>query len=143
MTIRSTAIPGAGGSGWLTVAVLVGAVYLLIGRLFALPAEHVQAWRRAAWLLSGVVYASHAGWEQFGRRSSPRGTASHVALAVAVGALGLALVGLVRASGTAAGVRPAWLVALVAWPAITAVPAWIVTLALAALLGRLGARRSR
>lgn len=44
--------------GWLPAALLVGAVYFLVGRIFALPSDHVHAWRLAAWIVSGAAYAS-------------------------------------------------------------------------------------
>src|SRR5450759_888224 len=33
--------------------------------VFALPADHVHAWRLAAWMVSGVAYAAHIGYEHF------------------------------------------------------------------------------
>lgn len=68
-------------------ALVLGVVYCLIGRLFALPADHVHAWRLAAWIVSGGAYAAHIGYEHFRLRSSPRLTALRVAVAIAIGAL--------------------------------------------------------
>ena len=39
---------------WILAALLVGVVYFLIGRGFALSADHVRAWRLAAWVVSKV-----------------------------------------------------------------------------------------
>ena len=125
---------------WVRAALLVGVVYFLIGRVFALPADHVQAWRLAAWVVSGGVYAAHIGYERFRLRNSPRLAAAHVALAVAIGAVGLAVAGMIHSLSTTSAIRPAWLLALVIWPAVTAVPAFLVALVAGAVLARL--RRS-
>jgi hypothetical protein len=122
---------------WISAAVLVGVAYFLIGRLFALPADHVRAWRLAAWLVSGVAYAWHIGYEHFRLRNSPRVAASHTALAVAIGALGLALAGMIHSLSTASPFHPGWFLALILWPAVTAVPAFLVALGAAAVLTRL------
>ena len=110
---------------WVRAALLVGVIYCLIGRVFALPANHVTAWRLAAWFVSGVAYAAHIGYEHFRLCNSPRLTALHVALAVAIGAIGLALAGMIHSLSTTSAIRPAWLLAIVIWPAVTAVPAFI------------------
>ena len=125
---------------WVRAALLVGVVYFLIGRVFAVPADHVRAWRLAARLVSGVAYASHIGYEHFRLRNSPRLTALHAALAVAIGAIGLALAGMIHSVATASAISPSWLLALVVWPAATAVPAFLVALGAGAVLARL--RRS-
>ena len=64
----------------------------------------------------------------------------HASVAVAVGAFALALVANIHDLGSATGYRPRMLIALVAWPLLTAVPAFIVALVVAAGLGvkRLG-----
>jgi membrane protein YdbS with pleckstrin-like domain len=38
----------SGHRQWVRVALLAGVAYLLVGRLFAVPATHVRAWRWAA-----------------------------------------------------------------------------------------------
>jgi len=121
---------------WIRAALLVGLVYFLVGRVFAVPGEHVQAWRLAAWLVSAVAYATHIGYEHFRLRSSTRSTALHVALAVAIGGFTLALAGMIHAASTPAGIRPVWFLALLLWPVFTAVPAFLGVLALAAVLPR-------
>jgi len=93
-------------------------------------------WRLAAWAASGVIYATHIGHEHFRLRNSTRSIALHVAMAVAVGAFGLAVAATVHSLFTA-HYRPGYLVALVAWPVITALPALLLALAASALLARL------
>ena len=122
--------------GWVPAALLVGVAYFIIGRGFTLPANHVQAWRLAAWLFSCAAYGAHIWYEHFRLREAPRSTALHAAVAVAIGAIGLALAGMIHSLSTGAALRPAWLLALVLWPAITAVPAFLVAFAVAAVLGR-------
>jgi hypothetical protein len=121
---------------WLRVAFLVGVVYFLVGRTFALPAIHVKAWRLAAWVVSGVAFAAHIGYEHFKLRHSPRLVALRAAVAVAIGAFLLAVAGMIRSLWTTSTIRPAWLLALVLWPAFTAVPAFLVAIVTAAVLAR-------
>ena len=121
---------------WVRVALLVGVVYFLIGRVFALPADHVRAWRLAAWIVSGCAYAAHIGYERFRLRNSTRLTALHVALAAALGAFALAFAGMIQSLSNTSTIRPTWLLALVIWPAVTAIPAFLVALAAGAVLSR-------
>lgn len=131
----------SGRQSWLPVALLLGLVYFLIGRLFALPANNVHLWRLAAWLVSGGVYAAHIGYEHFRLRNSPRSAALHVAVAVAIGAFALAVAGMIHSLSTASSIRPTWLLALVLFPAVTAVPAFLGGLVAAATLLHLSRKR--
>lgn len=124
------------GRPWFRAALLLGLAYLVIGRVFALPSGHARAWRLAAWLVSGAVFAAHIAYEHFRLRNPPRSTALHAATGVAIGALGLAIVGMLHSMPTAAAVRGRWLLALILWPAFTAVPAFLVALIAAAVLSR-------
>jgi len=121
---------------WIRAALLVGLAYLIIGRVFAFPTDHVQMWRLAAWVVSGAVYGAHIWYEHFRLRNPIRTAALHVALAVAIGAFALAVAGMTRSLYTTSAIRPAWLLALLLWPAFTAIPAFLVALAIAALLPR-------
>ena len=122
--------------GWIGAALLVGVVYFLIGRLFPQPAGHLRTWRLAAWVVSGAAYAAHIGYEHFRLRNSPRVTALHVAVAVAIGAFGLAVAGMLHSMSTTPGIQPAWLLALIVWPAVTAVPAFLGALVAGIVLAR-------
>jgi hypothetical protein len=122
---------------WIRPALLVGVVYFLIGRGFAAPVTNVQAWRLAAWMLSGVAYATHIWYEHFRLRNPPRSAALHVAAGVAIGAFGLAVAGMIHSLSTTSSIRPVWFLALVAWPAFTAVPAFLGALVAAVILRRL------
>lgn len=122
--------------GWLRAVLLAGAAYLVIGRVFALPTNLVQFWRLAAWVVSGAVFATHIGYEHFRLRHSPRATASHAALAAAIGAFGLAVAAALHKLMISSALEPKWLIALVAFPLITFVPAFVVAFAVAAVLAR-------
>jgi hypothetical protein len=133
---------GSSNQRWAGVALLAGVTYFVVGRVFALPANHVQAWRLAAWMVSGVVFAAHIGYEHFTLRNSPRLGAWHTSTAVAIGAMALAIAGMVHSLSVAPTIRPAWLLALVLWPAITGIPAFLAALVAGTVLTRLSRRPS-
>jgi hypothetical protein len=119
---------------WIRTALLFGFVYLLVGRVSTLPADNVGMWRLAAWAISAVAFAAHFWYEHFRLRNPYRTAAFHIAFAVAVGAFGLAVAAMTRSLWKTGSVRPVWLLALILWPAITAVPGFLVALACGAIL---------
>ena len=128
---------------WVRALLLAGVAYAAIGIVFAalaVDANHVRVWRLAAWVASAVVAAAHIWYEQYRLGSSPRPTALHAAGAVGVGAFGLAVAANVHwlLAGTH-GQRPP-LLALPVWPVITALPAFLAALAVAAVLARFSPR---
>jgi hypothetical protein len=125
---------------WVRAALSAGVLYLIIGRGFAVPTDNVRVWRLAAWVLSAAVYTMHIWYEHFRLRSGRRSTALHVALAVAIGGFGLAVAGMIRSMTAATGFRPRWFLAVVVWPIVTAVPAYVVALLVAAMLARFSPR---
>jgi len=126
----------------LRVMLLVAAVYLLVGVAFGAFASGSATeamrllWRRLAWLVSAAAFAAHLGYEHFRLGSSSRATAAHVSLAAALGACGLAVAANVHEWWGAASYRPSLAIALVAWPLLTAVPAFVVAWVAAAVLTR-------
>jgi len=131
---------------WFPLMVLLGAFYAAVGITFGLPASDARAWRLAAWVVSGVAYAAHVGYERFTLRDSPLSAALHVGGAAGLGALGLAIAALVHSlsAGLPSEHQRLLLVALVAWPVITGIPAFLVGLGASKLLARLtGSARSR
>ena len=127
------------GRSWVRALMLVAVAYAAIGIVFAalaVDAHHVRAWRLAGWVASAVVAAAHIWYEHYRLGSSPRPTALHAAGAVALGAFGLALAANVHwlVAGTH-GQRPP-LLALPVWPVVTALPAFLAALAIAAVLAR-------
>src|SRR5213595_3409190 len=125
---------------WVRAMILVAVSYVVIGIGFAALAksDHMRLWRLAAWVASAVVAAAHIWYEHYRLGSSPRPTALHAAGAVALGAFGLALAANVHwlVAGTH-GQRPP-LLALPVWPVVTALPAFLAALAIAAVLARFG-----
>ena len=103
-------------------------------------AARVRLWRYSAWVASAVAAAAQIGYEHHRLGSSPRSTALHAAGAVALGAFGLAVGANVHWLFTAARGPRLPLIALVAWPVVTAVPAFVAALAVAALLARFSRR---
>ena len=126
--------------------IVVGVAYFVVGFGFAaltnpsVP-DQVRAWRLAAWAVSAAVFAAHIGYEHFRLGNPPRATALHAAAAVAVGAFLLAVAATVHASLVASH-APYWrfLLALVVWPLVTALPAFLVALVAGALLAHLPRR---
>jgi hypothetical protein len=127
---------------WIGAAILIGVSYGVIGVVFALPSDQVRTWRLAAWVVSAAVYAVHIGYELFRLHNSPRATALHAAMAVAVGAFLLAVAATVHKT-IVVSQAPDWrfLLALVVWPIITAVPAFLVALVAGTVLARLPTKR--
>ena len=125
----------------LLAAIAYLAAILLFGGLARVAAEGATrtAWRLGAFVASGLVFLVHLRHEQMRVATSARRVASHVALAVAIGVLLVAAVGPVRAYGV--GSRQGAL-ALVLWPLLTALPAFVAAWMLAALARRHGAHRS-
>ena len=137
---------GSDGRQWLGTAFLVGLVYFALGfgssalAAAATSMRMVLFWRWSAFVASGVAFAAHIANESIRLRNAARSTAWHTAVAVAIGAFVLALGANLHDLGSAAGYRPRMLVALVAWPLLTAVPAFVVALAAAAGIGALRPR---
>jgi peptidoglycan/LPS O-acetylase OafA/YrhL len=132
---------------WIRAAILVGVAYFVVGMVFgalAKPAATDQVrfmWRLAAWVASAGVFAAHIGYEHFRTNNSPRPTARHAAMAVALGAFLLALAANIHDLGSPLGYRPRMLIALIAGPLLTGAPAFLVALAAAAVLARLPTKR--
>jgi hypothetical protein len=116
-----------------------GLAYFVIGygsTLFDQPfSGRVHFWRLAAWVASAVVYVAHVAYEHFGLENSPIKTTIHVALAVAMGGLLLAVAAMTHAA-MASEHAPftRFVIALVAWPLITGVPAFLVTVVITGAL---------
>jgi signal transduction histidine kinase len=134
---------------WLTTAILIGLLYFAVGIAFgalagAAASDQTQFfWRLSAFIMSALVFAVHIAYEHFRLRNRPRSTAWHAAVAVACGGFALALMANIHDLGTAAGYRPRMLIALVAWPLLTGVPAFIVAMVVPAGLKLLGVPASR
>src|SRR5205085_6194742 len=126
---------------WLRTVIIVGVMYLVVGIAFGTfagwSASHqmVVSWRLLAFLLSAVAFAVHIGYEHFHLGNSPRITAAHASAAVALGAFALAVAANVHGLWVGSSHPRLLAFALVAWPLLTIVPAFVVALVAAAGLG--------
>ena len=91
-----------------------------------------ESWNRLGFVASGIAFALHIGYEHFRLRSSSLITASHVAMAVGLGAFALALNANIHGLRVGSSNQRLLAFALIAWPVITAVPAFVVALVVAA-----------
>jgi hypothetical protein len=113
---------------WLVTAILIGLLYSAIGIAFALPSNQGRMWRLAAWIASAAAFVFHFAYEHFRLGHSPRVTALHATLAVAVGAFGLAVAANIHEVLVSPNYRRSLAVALFAWPALAALPAFFAAL---------------
>ncbi len=130
----------AAGGRWLRPAALAALTYLVGGVAFgglagAAPSPQARVtWRLAAWLLSAAAYAAQIAYERYRLGAAAVRTAFHAALAVACGAFGLAVAANVHSYHVASAPRGLLHLALVAWPVLAGVPAFLVAWATAAAL---------
>jgi hypothetical protein len=134
---------------WLLPATIAALAYPIEGVLLALPTQFapshaaVVAWRLTAWLACAVTFAIHVGYEHGRLQSPPVRGALHCALAVAAGGFLLAVWIMARPAWDAHAHSSRFApLALVAFPLVTGIPAFIVGLATLALLRRLPPRNA-
>ena len=126
----------------LRMLLLFAAAYVVIGIAFGTFSDAATTnamrllWRRLAWLVSGIGFAAHIAYGHYRPRNVPRTTAMQVSIAAALGAGGLALAANLHEWMAASRYRPSVAFALVAWPLLTVVPAFVVAMVGAALLNR-------
>lgn len=123
------------------LVILCALLYVVVGYYpgeFARTASAIpvrNAWRLSAWLLSFVVFAGQVYYEKRRLGRALSATALDAAAAVALGAILVALVGPVRSHwGTDTQGRA--LAAVVIWPVMLGIPAFLAALAGGALLDR-------
>lgn len=123
-----------GGKSWMPVALLVGILYFALG--FVLGT--FGGWRLAAWIVCGIIYGCHISYEYFKLHNTPLLSSLHVAAAVALGGFLVAVAAIVnsltRVSGS--GSLGLLLLALIAFPFITALPALALAFVGTSLLRR-------
>ena len=126
---------------------LCGVVYLVAGLVFgelagrAATIDGRNAWRWAAWAVSAMAFGLHIVYEQVRIGSSAKLTALRVALAVSIGAFGLAAAANIHALRLSPPKHSTMMMlSLVIWPIMTALPAFVVALIAAVIVARV--RRS-
>jgi hypothetical protein len=125
------------GPRWYNAAIIVGVLYFAITVTTGAVAALVESdraqflWRLSAFIFCGLVFLGHIAFEQFRVHSTPKATACHTSIAVAIGALALAISANMNDLFFASGYRWRMLLALVLWPILTAVPAFVSALILA------------
>ena len=123
---------------WLRAVFLVGLAYLVIGLATAdLARLSGAAWRLVAWATSAVVFLMHIAFERTRLHSATTSSALHAALAVALGAFGLAVAATLRAAATG-NYRGGFALALVAWPAMTGIVSFVAAWVMVTVAGVLG-----
>jgi hypothetical protein len=130
---------------WLPTALLAAVIYAAVGIGFAFldrsaGPSRIRFWRLAAWLVSAIVFGAHLVYEQR-RNPPPLRTASHVSIAVAVGGFVLAVWVLAHGRVTDASQSSLAPLALVLFPLLTGLPAFVIALVAAGLGSKL--RRTR
>ena len=132
-------VNGAGKYRWLRAVIPFGVVYLVVAVGLPNPPASNRAqfmWRLAAWLICALTFAIHIGFEHFRLRNSPPRTALHASASVALAAFGLAAAANIHALTAGTGNQRLLALALVIWPIIAGLPAFVVALAVAAGLAR-------
>ena len=135
------------GPRWYNAAIVVGVGYFFFtvttGALAAMAqtGRGLFLWRVSAFVFCGLVFLAHMTYEHFRIHSSPKATAVHTALAVAFGALTLAASANMNDLFSESGYRWRMLLALLLWPILTGVPAFIAAYILAISLRKLTPRR--
>ena len=117
---------------WFGTALLVGLLYIIVGTLFPNPSvsDPMQfVWRLAAWIISAVTFVFRILYEHFRLHNSTRRVALHTSTAVALGAFGLAVAANIHSLQAGTGNRQLLVLALLIWPVMSAVPAFVVAIA--------------
>lgn len=107
---------------YLAAGLVFGA---LAGRAASLPER--AGWRWAAWIVSGIAFTAHVIAGLRGE-AKPREAAARAAGAAALGAFGLAVAANIHAWHASARHPPLLALSLLIWPAMTALPAFLVAL---------------
>jgi len=122
------------------MVILLGVVYLVVGITSSTLAGGAATdqmrltWRLLAYFTSAVAFAAHIGYEHFRLRNTPFITAWHTSMAVALGAFALAVAANVHGLFVSSNHQSSHVLALLAFPAVTAIPAFVVALTIAAAL---------
>jgi hypothetical protein len=119
---------------WLRRVALFGVSYLGVGIIFATLANSADSskmqvvWRLTAWLASVIVFAANIWYEHYRLHSSPFSSALRASLAVALGAFVLAAGANLQSLWATPSNHRSLALALVVWPIVAGVPAFVVAL---------------
>ena len=119
---------------WIRMFLVIGALYCTVGIAFGAFAgwstsnRMVVAWRVASFVVSAIAFAIHIGYEHFTLANRPVTVALHTSLSVALGAFGLALAANIYAIRVPSASHRLLAIALVVWPLMTGIPAFVVAL---------------
>jgi hypothetical protein len=90
-------------------------------------------WRLAAWIISGIAFVAQIAYERVRLRSSIGAASFHGAVAAASGGFFLAVAATINKM-TVGNVDARYFLALVIWPLLVAVPAFVAALVLSAII---------
>src|SRR4030095_4170719 len=123
---------------WREAVLLTGVFYCTVGIAFTTfgswssSNRGVVAWRIASFVVSLVAFAIHIGYEHFSVVNRPPIVALHTSLAVAFGGFLLALAANINSFRVANSKHGLLALALIIWPVMTGIPAFVVALITAA-----------
>lgn len=126
-------------SSWVSAVFMAGLLYVLIGLASAalgggVWGPRVRFWRGMAWVLSAIVFGIQIARDRLRMRYTAMSTALHAALGAALGALGLAISATIHGYAVSSPHLRSVKLALLVWPIITAVPAFLVALVVGVVL---------
>jgi hypothetical protein len=131
---------------WPATALLVALMYTMVGVVTANLAGSAESnqlrsfWRLSALALSLIVFVSHLRYERVKLGSVTKTAAFHTAVAVAVGAFALAVIGPARSHWGAGDFSRSVGLSLVLWPVLAGVPAFVVAIVAGSLFARAAER---
>jgi hypothetical protein len=131
---------------WLRSVLLIALVYAVVGIVTAYLSKSAHTaqlgtmWRMAAWLLSFITFAGHVAHERVRVGNTTVKSALLAAVAVALGAFALAVMGPARSHWGATDFWRAAVLSVPLWPILTGVPAFLGGLVAGSILGRVFVR---
>jgi hypothetical protein len=128
---------------WMIIVAFTAILYVFAGLVFgalahsAASKESPAFWRLSAWFVSAFVFSVQIWYEHFRLRSAVTSTAIHASVAAAIGAFALAVAARIHATTSGLGNQQLFSLALILWPVLTAIPAFLVAMILASVLEKI------